>query len=95
MMYPYIMERTQIYLTRRESTALARLAKETGRTRSQLIREAITAQYLAGSDADALAEALAETSGIWADRTETGEEYIDRIRTGRRLERLYEDRAGQ
>lgn len=95
MMYTYIMKRTQIYLTRRESAALAKRSKETGRTRSQLIREAIAAQYLTGSDADALAEALAETSGIWADRTETGEEYVDRIRTGRRLARLYEDRAGQ
>lgn len=48
-------KRRQIYLTRRESSALARLSKETGRTRSQLIREAITAQYLGRVDGDELA----------------------------------------
>lgn len=94
MMYTYIMERTQIYLTRRESTALARLAKETGRTRSQLIREAITAQYLASSDAAALAQALDDSAGLWAGRTETGEAYVDRIRSGR-LARLHEERPRQ
>lgn len=89
-MYTYIVERTQIYLTRRESAALAKLARSTGRTRSQLIREAITAQYLTGSDAAALADALEATSGIWADRTETGEAYVDRVRPGR-LARLHEE----
>jgi predicted DNA-binding protein len=87
-MYTYIMERTQIYLTRRESTALAQLAKQTGRTRSQLIREAITAQYLAGSDPDAATAALEATAGLWADRTETGAAYVRRIRSGRLERRL-------
>lgn len=94
MMYTYIVERTQIYLTRRESAALARLSKETGRTRSQLIREAITAQYLASADTAALAQALDDSSGLWADRTETGEAYVDRVRSGR-LARFHEERPGQ
>ena len=87
-MYTYILDRTQIYLTRRESSALARLSKETGRTRSQLIREAITAQYLGQADGDELAAALDATAGLWADRTESGEAYVERLRNGR-LGRLH------
>lgn len=82
-MYTYIMERTQIYLTRRESSALARLSKATGRTRSQLIREAISAQYLDSGDSEELLAALDATAGLWADRTESGEAYVERIRDGR------------
>lgn len=93
-MYTYIVERTQIYLTRRESAALAKRSRETGRTRSQLIREAIAAQYLPETDAAALVEALDATSGIWADRQESGEAYVDRVRPGR-LARLHEDPSGQ
>ena len=87
-MYTYIMERTQIYLTRRESSTLAKLSKQTGRTRSQLIREAISAQYLAGADADELMAALDATTGIWADRTESGAAYVNRLRRGRLARRL-------
>ena len=82
-MYTYIMQRTQIYLTRRESEALDRAARETGRTRSQLIREAIEARYLASRDEAGLLEAIEATAGLWADRTETGEAYVERIRRGR------------
>lgn len=89
-MYIYTMERTQIYLTRREREALARAARETGRTRSQLIREAIEARYLGGNDGGLL-QALAATAGIWSDRTEAGEDYVERIRRGR-LRRLHRDR---
>jgi predicted DNA-binding protein len=87
-MYIYIVERTQIYLTRRESSTLARLAKETGRTRSQLIREAIAAQYVLSADAEALTAALDATAGLWSDRTETGEAYVERLRTGRLARRI-------
>lgn len=90
-MYTYIMERTQIYLTRRETAALAKLAKATGRTRSQLIREAITAQYLTQADGDELAAALEATAGLWSNRTESGEAYVERVRAGR-LARLHGNR---
>ena len=90
-MYTYIMDRTQIYLTRRESLTLARLAKATGRTRSQLIREAITAQYLSEADGGELAAALEATAGLWSDRAESGEAYVERVRTGR-LARLHGNR---
>jgi hypothetical protein len=77
------MERTQIYLTRRESAALAKAAKATGRTRSQLIREAIEARYLASMDAAAWGAALEDSAALWADRAETGEAYVERLRSGR------------
>lgn len=91
-MYTYIVERTQIYLTKRETTALARVARETGRSRSQLIREAIEARYMTPRSERTL-EVLERTAGLWADRTETGEQYVDRIRTGR-LARLHEGKGG-
>lgn len=81
-MYIYIVERTQIYLTKRETVALARAAKATGRTRSQLIREAIEASYLPQSSPDSLA-ALEETAGLWSDLSDTGEAYVERVRGGR------------
>jgi predicted DNA-binding protein len=87
-MYTYIMERTQIYLTRRESAILAQLAKATGRTRSQLIREAISAQYLGSADSAELRDALAATAGLWADRAETGAAYVRRIRRGKLAKRI-------
>lgn len=82
-MYIYIMERTQIYLTRRETAALERAARATGRTRSQLIREAIEARYLDAINEDERLATLAETAGLWSDRAESGEEYVERLRSGR------------
>jgi metal-responsive CopG/Arc/MetJ family transcriptional regulator len=82
-MYTYIMQRTQIYLTKRESEALDRAARETGRTRSQLIREAVEARYLTPRDQAGLLDALEGTAGLWADRAESGEEYVERVRAGR------------
>ena len=43
-MYTYIVDRTQIYLTPEESAALERESIATGKTKSQLIREAIDAE---------------------------------------------------
>lgn len=82
-MYVYIMQRTQIYLTQREMRALQQAARTTGHTRSQLIREAIEARYLSSSATPELVEALERTAGIWSDRAETGEAYVERIRQGR------------
>lgn len=88
-MYIYIMERTQIYLSREQAAALDRDAKRTGTTRSHLIREAIEARYGTDRDADAVREALEATAGLWRDRSETGDAYVDRLRTGRRLQELH------
>ena len=89
-MYTYIMQRTQIYLSSNETQALDRLAKRTGRTRSQLIREAITAQYLTGPglDRDALRRAMLASAGAWAGRRPSGEAFVERLR-GRGLGELH------
>lgn len=89
VMYTYIVERTQIYLSGAQSSALDREAKRTGLTRSHLIREAIEERYGLAADRERLRSALRETAGLWRDRKESGEAYVNRIRTGQRLRELY------
>ena len=89
MMYIYIVERTQIYLSREQAAALDREAKRTGTTRSHLIREAIEARYGPDRDADEVREALRATAGLWSDRSESGQSYVERLRSGRRMGDLY------
>ena len=84
-MYTYIVERTQIYLSKAQSAALDREARRTGTTRSHLIRDAIEARYGSGRDRVRAADALRRTAGLWKSRAESGAEYVDRLRTGRRL----------
>ena len=91
-MYTYIVERTQIYLSREQAAALDREARRRGQTRSHLIREAIDRVYLSGPSKDEVLAALAASFGAWKDRSETGEEYVDRIRSGDRLAALWGDR---
>ncbi|MBI3201059.1 MAG: CopG family transcriptional regulator [Myxococcales bacterium] len=83
------MERTQIYLSEVEAKVLTLLARRTGRTRSQLIREAIEATYVDQRSAAAVEAALVETSGAWrrARRT-TGAAWVEQRRRGR-LSRLH------
>jgi hypothetical protein len=87
-MYMYIVERTQIYLTARESAALDAAARRSGHTRSHLIREAIEAVYLVGLDRDERQRALELSAGAWSGRRETGERMVERMRSGR-LVRLH------
>ncbi len=85
-MYTYIVERTQIYLSKAQASALDREARRTGTTRSHLIREAIEARYgNAGVDRDRIQRALEQTAGLWKDREESGVEYVERMRSERRL----------
>lgn len=90
----YIMERTQIYLSREQAAALDREAKRSGTTRSHLIREAIDRTYLAAPDRGRMREALRRSAGAWTGRTETGEEYVERIRGTGRMDRLWAWRDG-
>ena len=83
----YIVKRTQIYLTEEEDEVLQRRRRATGTTVSEQIRAAIDAMYLPRKELT-LEEKLrivSETAGAWKDRTETGEEYVERMRPGRRL----------
>jgi len=87
-MYTYIVERTQIYLSREQSAALDREARRRGTTRSHLIREAIDQAYLAPRDRERILAGLRRSAGGWAGRTETGEQYVERIRATGRMARL-------
>lgn len=87
----YIMRRTQIYLTDEQGHLLEGRSRATGRSVSQLIREAIEGTYLRGratSKADRVRLAR-RAAGAWAACEETGEAYVERIRRTGRLARLH------
>lgn len=90
-MYTYIVERTQIYLSREQAAALDREAQRTGTTRSHLIREAIDRTYLATPDRDHVLAALRTSAGIWKGRRDDGATYVEKLRTDRRWQDLYPD----
>jgi predicted transcriptional regulator len=92
-MYIYIVERTQIYLSREQAAALDREAKRTGTTRSRLIREAIDRTYLATIDRERVLAGLRASAGTWKDRTESGAEYVERIRSTGRMSRVANERS--
>jgi predicted DNA-binding protein len=83
-MYTYIVDRTQIYLTADESAALERASIETGKTKSQLIREAIDATYHVRPSLEEFMAALSAVAGIWDDPE--GEAAVKAIHAGRRAE---------
>jgi hypothetical protein len=85
------LKRTQVYLTNEELSALNRQQRGTGTDRSQLIRRAIDREYLGRarlSKADRLS-IIRRAAGAWKGRTETGAQYVERLRSGRlgRLQR--------
>jgi hypothetical protein len=61
------MIRTQIYLTPTEAQGVARVAAESGRKQSAVIREAID-QYLLRLGPQDRLKRLQEARGIWKDR---------------------------
>jgi hypothetical protein len=94
-MYTYIMERTQIYLSREQAAALDREARRRGTTRSHLIREAIDQSYLVDPDRERVLAGLRASAGAWKGRSESGEAYVERIRRGGRLARLWSERDAE
>lgn len=66
------MVRTQIYLTEVEQEALRSLSQTTGRSQSELIREAIDAMLERQKPADRRA-AMRRARGMWSDRTDLPE----------------------
>ncbi len=83
-MYTYTVDRTQIYLTPDENAALERESIKTGKTKSQLIREAIDEKYGTSRSLDEFMAALNGAFGLW-DNPE-GEAAVKAIHAARRAE---------
>jgi hypothetical protein len=83
-MYTYIVDRTQIYLTAEESAALERASIATGKTKSQLIREAIDEKYGTRPSLEEFLAVLDAAAGIWSNPE--GEAAVKAIHAGRRAE---------
>jgi predicted DNA-binding protein len=66
-MYTYIVDRTQIYLTPDESAALERASIQTGKTKSQLIREAIDEKYGARPSLEEFIATINAVAGAWKE----------------------------
>jgi predicted transcriptional regulator len=76
----YIVKRTQIYLDDDQDRQLARRARASGRTKSDLIREAIGRFLKRQADTSHLEEALAETAGVMPDMQVPDRDEWDRDR---------------
>jgi Arc/MetJ-type ribon-helix-helix transcriptional regulator len=81
------MSRTQVYLGDDELALLERVSRETGASRSELIRRAVRTTF--GEQAkDEKLRALRSSAGSWRGRRGTGADYVDAIRGGDVNDRL-------
>jgi len=82
------MVRTQIMLTEEQHARLKDESARTGLSLAELIRQALDERYdhVSGDERRRLLDAA---FGGWGERTETGAEYVERVRSGtrRRLSR--------
>jgi hypothetical protein len=81
------MGRTQIYLGDDELNLLKRVSRTTGASRSELIRRAVHSTFGTPTKEERL-RALRATAGALKHRKQSGEEYVEDIRTEDFNERL-------
>ncbi len=79
------MLRTQISISEEQKQLLDTKSEETGLSLSELVRRAIERCYGGDRDADQDVRRLRAGHGARIDHHETGEEYVEGIRSGRRL----------
>lgn len=81
------MSRAQVYLGESELQLLERASRDTGASRSELIRRAVRTTF-GERGADEKLRALESSAGSWKGRRSSGAEYVDAIRGGDLSERL-------
>jgi Arc/MetJ-type ribon-helix-helix transcriptional regulator len=89
VVYSDVVGRTQVYLGDDELELLDRVARETGASRSELIRRAVRSTFGEKTKAERL-RALDASAGSWSGRRLTGADYVDGLRgdLNERLRRL-------
>lgn len=85
MMYPYIVQRTQVMLSDDVRVLLDRASAATGRSMGSLIREAVRARFGATATGAGDFAAVEAAFGSWDAATADGETWVDQLRSGRRL----------
>jgi Arc/MetJ-type ribon-helix-helix transcriptional regulator len=81
------MGRTQVYLGEDELALLERASRDTGASRSELIRRAVRTTF-GEQGKDERLRALKASAGSWRGRRASGAEYIEALRGGDLNERL-------
>jgi Arc/MetJ-type ribon-helix-helix transcriptional regulator len=81
------MSRTQVYLGEGELELLDRASRETGASRSELIRRAVRTTF-GERGKDEKLRALQASAGSWRGQRVSGAEYVDVIRGGDLNDRL-------